>query len=75
VTVPQQVIARFQNLVTYGERAIDLNARTMNELDLVNLDAVVLQQENETNATDLNARAMNELDLVNLNVVVLQPEN
>ncbi len=60
----QQIIARFQNLVTYGEPPIDLTAQEMHDL-----------VENATNATDLNAQVTNELDWADLDAVVLHHEN
>ncbi len=78
----QQIIARFQNLVTHDFNArvcelnaTDLNAREMNEFDSVDLDVAALQPDSELNATDLHAREMNELDSVDLDVAALQPDS
>jgi hypothetical protein len=77
----QQIIARFQGLVTqdFNARinelnATDLNARAMNELDLVDLNVATLQPDSELNETDLNARELTDLDSMDLNVAILQPD-
>ncbi len=61
--VQQQIITRFQNLVTFGDRTVDFNARAMIEMDLADLKVEALQKENELNATDLNKQIMHDLNL------------
>ena len=80
--VQQHIIARFQNLVTYGERptdpntpamehsaenATELNAPAMHEYDLVDLDVAVLRQVNEPSSTDLNAQQELQANATELN--------